>query len=88
MTMPCTCQTNKMKKDSMDAKCSAANVDPAVARQLLASLDYDRLRREAKESTVMTLGKASVTVRYGTDYFFDSREALRKRRPGDLAWAF
>lgn len=61
----------------MDAKCCAANVDSAVAKQLLVSLDYDRLRREGKASTVLTVGEASVTVNLGTDYFFDAREALK-----------
>lgn len=72
----------------MDAKCTAAKVDPAVARQLLASLDYDNLRREGKSSTVLTVGGASVTVKLGTDYFFDSREALRKCGVKEMAWAF
>lgn len=72
----------------MDAKCTAAKVDPAVARQLLASLDYDLLRKEGKSSTSLMVGDASVTVKLGTDYFFDAREALRKCGVEELRWAF
>ena len=71
----------------MDAKCAEAKVDPAVAKQLLASLDYDRVRREAKASTTLEVGDASVTLDLGTDYFVDAREALRKRTPGEMEWA-
>lgn len=71
----------------MDAKCLTSKVEPAVARQLLASLDYDRVRREAKASTVLTVGEACVTVDFGIDYFFDAREALRKRGSVEMKWA-
>lgn len=71
----------------MDAKCATAKVDPAVARQLLASLDFDRVRREGKTSTVLTVGEASVTLDLGVDYFLDAREALRKRSPEEMKWA-
>lgn len=71
----------------MDAKCASAKVDPTVARQLLASLDYDRVRREGKTSTALTIGEASVTLDLGVDYFVDAREALRKRAPGEMKWA-
>lgn len=71
----------------MDAKCAAASVDPAVAKQLLASLDFDRVRREAKASTVLTVGEASVTLDLGADYFLDAREALRRRSPEEMKWA-
>lgn len=71
----------------MDAKCAAASVDPAVAKQLLASLDFDRVRREAKATTALTVGEACVTLELGADYFFDAREALRKRSPEEMKWA-
>lgn len=71
----------------MDAKCAAAKVDGAVAKQLLASLDYDIIRREGKASTTLTVGDASVTVELGADYFLDARESLRKRSPEALKWA-
>lgn len=62
-------------------------MDSAVVRQLLASLDYDRLRREAKASTVLTIGETSVTLELETDYFFDAREALRKSGLEEMKWA-
>lgn len=71
----------------MDTKCAAAKVDAAVASQLLASLDYARVRREEKPSTVLTVGEACVALELGTDYFFDAREALRKRGPEEMKWA-
>lgn len=71
----------------MDTKCAAAGVDPAVARQLLASLDFDRVRREGKASTALTVGGACVTLELGADYFLDAREALRKRTPEEMKWA-
>lgn len=71
----------------MDAKCSAAGVDAAVARQLLASLDYDRLRREGKTSTVLTVAESSVTVKLGKEYFFGAREAVRVCGLKELEWA-
>lgn len=71
----------------MDAKCSAAGVDAAVAKQLLASLDYDRVRREGKASTVLTVSEVSVTVELGNDYFFDAREAVRTCGLEELKWA-
>ncbi|CAN0016661.1 unnamed protein product [Hapterophycus canaliculatus] len=71
----------------MEAKCDTAKVDAAVAKQLLSSLDYDRVRREGKASTLLTVGEASVTVELGTDYFWDAREALRKRSPEEMKWA-
>lgn len=74
-------------QESLDAKCAAAKVDAAVARQLLASLDYARVRREAKPSTVLTVGEACVTVELGTDYFLDAREALRKGGLEEMKWA-
>lgn len=64
------------KQESMGKKCAAANVDAAVAGQLLASLDYARVRREGKPSTVLTVGEACVTLELGKDYFFDAREAM------------
>lgn len=72
----------------MDAKCATAKVDAAVAKQLLASLDYDIVRREGKASTTLTVGDASVTVDLGAEYFLDAREALRKQSPEALKWAF
>lgn len=75
-------------KDSMDAKCTAAKVDPGVARQLLASLDYDVLRKEGKSSTLLMVGDASVTLELGMDYFLDAREALRKCGVEEMRWAF
>lgn len=74
-------------QEAMEAKCTAAKVDAAVARQLLASLDYDLVRREGKASTVLTVGEACVTVELGADYFLDAREALRKRSPEEMKWA-
>ncbi|CBJ31410.1 Isoleucyl-tRNA Synthetase [Ectocarpus siliculosus] len=83
LTRPCL----SVDHEAMDAKCVAAKVDPAVARQLLASLDYDRVRREGNATTVLTVGEACVTVDLGADYFLDAREALRKRCPEDMKWA-
>lgn len=71
----------------MDAKCATAKVNPVVARQLLASLDYDIVRREGKASTTLTVGDASVTVELGADFFLDARDALRKSSPEELKWA-
>lgn len=79
--------TPHLRQEAMDAKCVAAKVDPAVARQLLASLDFDRVRREGSATTVLTVGEACVTADLGADYFLDAREALRKRCPGDMKWA-
>lgn len=77
----------RTKQESMDAKCAAAKLDSVVARQLLASLDYDIVRREGRRSTTLTVGEASVTVELGTDYFFDARDALRKHSPEEMKWA-
>ena len=77
----------KIEQVSIDAKCASANVDAGVARQLLASLDYARVRREGKPSTALTVGEACVTVELGTDYFLDAREALRKQGLEEMKWA-
>lgn len=68
-------------------KCSAAAVDSAVVSQLLASLDYDRVRKEAKPSLDMTVGEATVTVELGKEYFLDARAAVRQRGSKELEWA-
>eukprot|EP00903_Cladosiphon_okamuranus_P006585 g6433.t1 len=83
LTRPCL----SIDKVALDAKCAAASVDPAVTKQLLASLDFDRLRREATASTVLTVGEGCVTLDRGADYFFDAREALRKHSPEEMKWA-
>ncbi|CAM9890026.1 unnamed protein product [Pylaiella littoralis] len=83
LTRPCL----SFDQEAMDAKCATAKVDPVVARQLLASLDYDIVRREGKASTTLTVGDASVTVELGADFFLDARDALRKSSPEELKWA-
>lgn len=85
--LTCSPARSTTTQEAMDAKCAATKVDPAVARQLLATLDFDRVRREAKASTVLTVGEACVKLDLGVDYFFDAREALRKRSPEEMKWA-
>lgn len=72
----------------MDAKCSAAGVDSPVVTQLLASLDYDRVRKEAKASLDLVVGEASVTVELGKEFFLDARAAVRQCGSKEIAWAF
>lgn len=72
---------------TLEAKCSAAGVDSTVASQLLSSLDYDRLRNEAKPSLDLTVGAGTITVALGEDYFLDARAAVRQSRPKEFEWA-
>lgn len=71
----------------MDSKCSAAGVDVAVAKQLLVSLDYARVCREARASLAVIIGDKKLTLEAGEDYFLDAREVVRRHGPEDLAWA-
>lgn len=71
----------------MESKCFAAGVNAAVATQLLASLDFERVRNEGKTLTVLTVGETSVSVELGKEYFFDAQAAVRESGAKDLAWA-
>lgn len=72
---------SRVEQEAVKAKSVKAGVNVEVLAQLLTSLDYDRLRRDAKSSLVVTVGEASVTVDHGKDYFWDARSSIRERKP-------
>ncbi|CAM9647794.1 unnamed protein product, partial [Discosporangium mesarthrocarpum] len=74
-----------LSQASMDCKCETAGMDPLVARQLLTSLDYDRM--QSQQVVSLTVADKSVCLERGKDFFGDAREALRTTRPDAFAWA-